>query len=130
MAGRGEIAVAIIFSHDCVKQQVEGFKDVLKVTFPSEGTGYEIGGTAIIKGSTELDAAKQFVDFALSAKGQATALKVNSFQLPTNPEAPISEFSVKINTVKLVDYNFIAAGGMRKEIVERFDTQVAPQPKE
>jgi len=130
MAGRGEIAVAVIFSHDCVKLQVEGFKDVVKVTFPSEGTGYEIGGTALIKGGAELDAARKFIDFALSAKGQSTALKVNSFQLPTNPESPVSEYSVKLSTVKLVDYNFIAAGGMRKEIVERFDTQVAPQPKQ
>jgi iron(III) transport system substrate-binding protein len=130
MAGRGEIAVAIIFSHDCVKQQVEGFKDVLKVSFPQEGTGYEIGGTALIKGGAELEAARKFVDFALSVKGQSTALKVNSFQLPTNPETPISEFSVKLNTVNLVDYNFLASAKLRKEIVERFDTQIAPQPKE
>ncbi len=130
MAGRGEIAVAIIFSHDCVKQQVEGFKDILKVSFPKEGTGYEIGGTAIIKGGAEAEAARKFVDFALSPEGQATALTVNSFQLPTNPESPISEYSVKLETVNLVNYNFIAAGGMRKAIVERFDTQVAPQPKE
>ncbi len=130
MAGRGEIAVAVIFSHDCVKQQVEGFKDVLKVSFPKDGTGYEIGGTAIIKGATEVEAAHKFVDFALSPEGQSTALKVNSFQLPTNPDSPISEFSVKLSTVNLVNYNFLAAGAKRTEVVERFDTEVAPQPKQ
>jgi iron(III) transport system substrate-binding protein len=130
MAGRGEIAVAVIFSHDCVKQQVEGFKDVLKVSFPKEGTGYEIGGTALIKGGAELEAARKFVDFALSPEGQSTALKVNSFQLPTNPDSPISEYSVKLSTVNLVNYNFLAAGAKRTEVVERFDTEVAPQPKQ
>ncbi|NOG50751.1 MAG: extracellular solute-binding protein [Chloroflexi bacterium] len=58
LAGQGEIAVAIIFSHDCVKLQQEGYEGILTTTFPEEGTGYEIGGMGIIKGAPELEAAK------------------------------------------------------------------------
>jgi iron(III) transport system substrate-binding protein len=130
MAGGGEVAVSIIFSHDCVKLQEEGFKEVLVSTFPAEGTGYEIGGMAIIKNAPELDAAKAWYDWALTAEAQGIAKTVNSLQLPTNPETPISELSVKLEDLKVVNYNFQAAGENRTALVERFDKDVAPTPKE
>lgn len=130
MAGGGEIAVAIIFSHDCVKLQVEGFQDVLVTTFPEEGTGYEIGGMAIIAGAPEAEAARMWYDWALTPEAQAIAQTVNSLQLPTNPETPVSELSVKLEDVNLIDYNFQAAGENRNAIVERFDAEVAPEPAE
>lgn len=130
MAGNGEIAVAIIFSHDCVKLQVEGFEDVVVNTFPEEGTGYEIGGMALIKNAPEPEAAKMWIDWALSAEAQAIGQTVNSLQLPTNPETPVSELSVNLSEVNLITYNFIAAGTNRTAIAERFDTEIAPQPTE
>jgi len=130
MAGNGEIAVAIIFSHDCVKLQVEGFEGVVVNTFPEEGTGYEIGGMALIKNAPEPEAAKMWIDWALSADAQAIGQTVNSLQLPTNPETPVSELSVNLSEVKLVKYNFVAAGTNRTAIAERFDAEIAPQPTE
>ncbi|MCB9457872.1 MAG: ABC transporter substrate-binding protein [Anaerolineaceae bacterium] len=130
MAGRGEIAVSIIFSHDCVKLQVEGYEGILVTTFPEEGTGYENGGVGIIKGGPEPDAARMFLDFTLSAEGQATALDVNAFQIPTNPEAPVSDLAVDLSALTLINYNFPAAGLLRTELVERFDTEIAPAPTE
>ena len=38
MAGRGEIAVGIIFSHDCVKNIETGFEDLV-VSVPGRGHG-------------------------------------------------------------------------------------------
>ncbi len=130
MAGTGEIAVAIIFSHDCVKLQVEGFEGVVVNTFPEEGTGYEIGGMALIKNAPEPEAAKMWIEWALTPETQMIAQTVNSLQLPTNPETPVSELSVNLSEVNLVDYNFIAAGLHRVDIVERFDAEIAPQPTE
>lgn len=130
MAGGGEIAVAIIFSHDCVKLQVEGFQDILVNTFPEEGTGYEIGGMAIIRNAPEPEAARAWYDWALTADAQAIGQTVNSLQLPTNPDTPVSELSVNLSDVNLVDYNFQAAGEHRNAVVERFDTEVAPEPTE
>lgn len=130
MAGTGEIAVAIIFSHDCVKLQVEGFEGVVVNTFPEEGTGYEIGGMALIKNAPEPEAAKVWIEWALTPEAQAIGQTVNSLQLPTNPDTPVSELSVNLSEVNLVDYNFIAAGLNRTAIVERFDAEIAPQPTE
>ena len=130
MAGTGEIAVAIIFSHDCVKLQQEGFADILVNTFPEEGTGYEIGGMGIIANAPEPEAARTWYDWALTADAQAIAQTVNSLQLPTNPDTPVSELSVNLSEVNLIRYNFEAAGLNRTDLVERFDAEIAPQPVE
>ena len=127
-AGRGEVAVAIVFSHDCVKTFDEGFKDLV-VSFPKEGTGYEIGAMALVKGGAELDAAKIWFDWALSIEAQELGPTVKSYQLPTNPEAKVSERSVKLAEVKLVDYDFVKAGEARKALTAKFEEQIAAAPK-
>lgn len=129
MAGRGEIAVAIIFSHDCVKFQKEGMTSLV-TSFPSEGTGYEIGGVGIIKGGQNPDAAKKWIDWVLTGDVQEIAATVNSFQLPTSPDAEVPPEAVKLETVNLIDYDFIASAAAKKGITERFDVEIAPAPKE
>jgi len=128
MAGRGEIAVAIIFSHDCVKYNEQGMSSLV-VSFPSEGTGYEIGGVAIVNGAKNPEAAKMYVDWALTAEAQEIGPTVKSYQLPTNPQAKVSAKSVKLSEVNLVTYDFEKAGANRKAIAERFEAEIAPRPK-
>ncbi len=130
MAGNGEIAVAIIFSHDCVKYQVEGYEGILETTFAEEGVGYEIGGMGIITGGPEPEAARMWYDWALTAEAQALGPQVNSLQLPTNPDTPVPDLAVNLADVNLVNYNFIAAGANRTAMVERFETEVASAPTE
>jgi len=129
MAGRGEVAVAIIFSHDCVMYEKQGMTS-LTVSFPSEGTGYEIGGVAIINGARNLDAAKKWVDWSLTPKAQEIAASVKSYQLPTNPDAAVPAEAVKLSTIKLVNYDFVASANAKKAITERFDSEIAAEPKE
>ena len=129
MAGRGEIAVSVVFSHDCVKNIDAGFPDLV-VGFPAEGTGYEIGGAALIANAPEKDAAKMWIDWSLTAKAQEIGATVASYQLPTNPDAAISDKSVKLSEVNLVDYDFDAAGAARAELTKRFEDEVAAQPTE
>ncbi len=128
MAGQGEVAVAIIFSHDCTKLQVEGFQDIVTTTFPEEGTGYEIGGMAILAGAPELEAAQMWYDWALTPEAQEIGQTVNSLQLPTNPDAAVSDLSVVLADVNVIEYNFQAAGANRTALVERFDADIAPEP--
>ncbi len=130
LAGQGEVAVSIIFSHDCVKLQQEGFEGILTTTFPEEGTGYEIGGMAIIADAPEPEAARMWYDWALTAAAQEIGPTVNSLQLPTNPDAAISDLAVNLAEINVLDYNFQAAGLNRTALVERFDAEVAPAPTE
>jgi iron(III) transport system substrate-binding protein len=129
MAARGEIATGIIFAHDCVALQDEGFKD-LTVTFPAEGTGYEVGGLALIKGAKNPVSAKKYVDWALTAKAQEIPPTVKAYQLPTNPSAKVDPRVPNINAIKLVEYDFAAAGRAKPELVKWFEENVAQAPKE
>lgn len=130
LAGQGEIAVAIIFSHDCVKLQEEGFDGILVTTFPEEGTGYEIGGMGIIANGPEAETARVWYDWALTAAAQELGATVKSLQLPTNPDAAVSPLSVNLSEVNVIDYNFQAAGLSRVAITERFDSEIATAPSQ
>ena len=128
MAARGEIATGIVFAHDCVALQDEGFKD-LSVTFPSEGTGYEVGGLALIKGAQNPTSAKKYIDWALTAKAQEIPPTVKAYQLPTNPDAKVDPRVPNLSAIKLVDYDFAAAGKAKPELVKWFEEKVAQAPK-
>jgi iron(III) transport system substrate-binding protein len=130
LAGQGEIAVAIIFSHDCVKLQEEGFDGILVTTFPEEGTGYEIGGMGIIANGPEPEAARMWYDWTLTAAAQEIGPTVKSLQLPTNPDAAVSPLAVNLSEITVIDYNFQAAGLSRTALTERFDSEIATAPTE
>lgn len=127
-AGQGEVAIGIVFSHDTVAAIEEGFKD-LKVVFPSEGTGYEIGGMALVAKAPDPIAGKTFMDWAATAKTQEIGATVKAYQIPTNSDAKVSDKSVKLALVKTVQYDFQWAGEQKKGIVDRFSNEIAPQPK-
>lgn len=57
----GEVAVGICFCHDAIKNQLEGYEDLLTVTVPSEGTGYETAAMAILADGPDQEAAKIFL---------------------------------------------------------------------
>ncbi|AGZ43145.1 ABC transporter substrate-binding protein [Actinoplanes friuliensis] len=128
MVARGEIAVGVVFSHDCVALQQEGIKD-LTVTFPSEGTGYEVGGVALIKGAGNPVTAARYVDWALTPESQQIGPTVQAFQRPTNPAAAVSPYAFDDRAVKLIEYDVAAAGAQKSVLTKRFDQQIAQAPK-
>jgi iron(III) transport system substrate-binding protein len=128
MAGRGEVATALIFSHDCVKFREEGLTELVN-SFPSEGTGYEIGSLALLNGAKNEAAGKKFVDWALTPEAQEIGPTVKSYQLPTNPAAKTSPLAVSLSEVQLIDYNDQKAGAAKKGLTQRFDAEVANAPR-
>lgn len=128
-AGRGEVAVGLVFSHDCVKYKEAGMTD-LEVSFPKEGTGYEIGGVAVVKNSKNPAAAKAYADWALTAEAQDLGPTVGSYQILTNPDAKFDDRMVNLDDVTLVDYDFAKAAQEKSKLTKRFDAEIAPQPKE
>lgn len=127
-AGRGEVAVGLVFSHDCVLYKERGMTDLV-VSFPKEGTGYEVGGVGIIKGAKNAVNAKKYVDWALTAEAQEIGPTVGSYQVHTNPKAKTDSRMVKLDDIKLVDYDFEKAAAAKKALTARFDAEVAAQPK-
>jgi iron(III) transport system substrate-binding protein len=129
MAGRGEIATGIIFAQDCQKFINEGFTN-LTTTFPEEGTGYEVGAVSLIKNARNPDGAKAFIDWSLTAEAQDLAPTVGSYAVPTHPDAKITDDMVDFDNLQLVQADTEAAGSARNALTTRFDTEVAPAPKE
>jgi len=127
ITGRGEVAVGLVFSHDCVAGQEQGLP--LKVSFPSEGTGYEIGGVALIKGSKNPDAAKAYIDFALSSEAQNLGPTVAAYQVLTNPKAKYDRRMVTLANLKIVNYDFEKAAAAKKALTAKFDATIAAAPK-
>lgn len=127
MVGLKEIPIGITFLHDAVKYRLEGYKDIV-IQAPSEGTGFEIGGVAILAGGPHQDAAKKFVDWSLTKEAQELGSVVGSYQFLTNPDAVPPQEAMELADTKLIDYDFVWAGTNREELVEKFNqaTQTTP----
>ena len=123
-AATGETLVGIIFLHDGVTQKVSGAP--VELVAPCEGTGYEIGSMSIIKGARNLENAKKFFDWALSAEAQAIGAQSKSFQLPSNKAAPIPPEAPRFENVKLIDYDFRRWGSSeeRTRLLTKWDKEV------
>ena len=113
---------AIVFSHDIVNE-IDNNKLPLELTFPKEGTGYEIGGMGIIKGAKHLDAAKKWFDWALTAEAQALGPKYKAYQAPTVKGVELSH--PELLQVNLIDYDFQWAGNNKKAFVDKFTNEIA-----
>jgi iron(III) transport system substrate-binding protein len=124
-ASRGETLIGITFQHDLVSTAVASGAPMVVVS-PCEGTGFEIGSMSIIKGAPNLENAKKWYDWALTPEAQALAAQANSYQLPSNKNAPVSEHSPKIAEIKLIDYDFAKFGSSdeRKRLLSRWDKEI------
>lgn len=128
-AGQGETTVGIVFLHDAVAQTVAGYPIV--PVAPCEGTGYEIGSMSLIKGARNADEAKKFYNWVLQAKVQEKAVEVNSFQIPSNKNAKLSDKIPDISAIKLIDYDFKKYGSSeeRKRLLSKWDSDIGAQPQ-
>lgn len=120
--GQGEAAVAIVFSHDIV-HEIDNNNMPLVLTFPQEGTGYEIGGMAIIKGAKHMDAAQKWFDWAISAEAQALGPKYRAYQAPTVKGVELSH--PELLQVNLINYDFQWAGSNKAAIVDKYTNEIA-----
>ncbi len=127
LAGRGEIAIAIVFLHDVVYQIEEGYP--VTAIAPKEGTGYEIGGLNLVKGAPNPELAKQCMDWVVSAEAQETQPKVGAYQLPTNTTAKVPEASIPIDSVATVDYDFVWVAENGTRVVDRWTREVFTLPR-
>lgn len=123
--GKGEGALGIVFSHDIVAGIETGLP--LTLSFPAEGTGYEIGGMGLIKGAKNSELAKAWFDWALEPSTQELGPKYKAFQAPTVNGATASK--PELLQVKLINYNFDYCGKNKKAFVDKFTNEIAQPPQ-
>ena len=125
----GETTVGIAFMHDIVTMVVD--KAPMKVVAPCEGTGYEIGSMSIIKGAKNMDNAKKFYDWALTADAQKLGAEAKSYQVPSNKSTPVPPQAPKLSDIKLINFDFAKYGSSaeRKRLLSKWDNEVKNLPK-
>lgn len=128
MASRGEIATGVVFSDNCTKLIKSGVDLVL--TFPEEGTGYSMGSISLVADSEQPQASRAFIDWQISTKGQNIGPEVNMFSNPSNVNADVDPDMVNTDEVTLLPFEPQQAAEAMPGMIERFDAEVAPAPKE
>jgi iron(III) transport system substrate-binding protein len=121
---RGEAGVSVSFVHDAPGEQIQGFP--VKAITPCEGTGYEIGSMSIMKGARNLEEAKKFYDWALTASAQEMGAAAKQFQLPSNSSAKVDPRVPDFKQIKLIKYDFAKYGASaeRKRLIEKWQKDV------
>ncbi len=129
-AATGESMVGITFQHDAVVQAIGGAP--VKIVSPCEGTGYEIGSMSIIKGAKNMENAKKWYDWALTAEAQSIGAQAKvSYQVPSNKNASAPPQAPKFSEIKLINYDFAKYGSSaeRTRLLTKWDKEVSTLPK-
>ncbi len=129
MAGRGEIAVGVLGAPDCTKVIEEGFTN-LELTLPSDGSLLDVQTVAMVKDAPNPDAAKAFIDWALTVEGQEFDENAPTYSVPTNPEVPLVDGMANRKELTVLPHDMTASGQAKDRLINRFESEVAPQPKD
>ncbi|KUL92683.1 hypothetical protein DK26_27650 [Bosea sp. WAO] len=124
LVGRGEVGVGILFAHDILGSMHKGFP--LEMTLPSEGTGYDLFCAVMLKDAPEPEAAKAFLDWAVTPASQETLAASEYFDVPTNKNAKVHDLVKPFSNAKLIDFDFAWAGASatRQKIISRFQNEI------
>ena len=128
-AARGESVIGVAFAHEAPVEAANGFPVVS--VFPCEGTGAEIGSMSIIKDARNLDAAKKFYEFALTAAAQELGVAAKQFQIPSNMQAKLDPRMPDVKKAKMINYDYVKYGSAseRRRLIERWEKEVNSLPK-
>lgn len=119
--GSGECVIGIGFLHDAIYQITQGY-DNIGMCVPSSGTACEIGATSIFKGAKHPNAAKLWIEFALTPDCVERAAETGSYQflVLSNAKQPDVVAKFNLNPDNTIDYNFADAKANTKTYVETF----------
>jgi len=115
--GLGELGVGIAFAHDILTKGVaKGYPVTL--SFPAEGSGYEIGAMALIRGGPDHEPAQRFMDWMLSERGQN--LMQQWHRVPLHPRAQRAALAVGQDQARLIHVDIDWAGQNRDRLIGRW----------
>jgi len=106
--GTGECVVGIGFLHDGITQIVDNGYGNIDLVIPSSGTSFEIGATAIFKGCAHPNAAKLWIEYALSPECVELAAQNGSYQFLVLDNAKQPEVAAEfgLDPENVMDYDF------------------------
>ncbi|WP_294429121.1 ABC transporter substrate-binding protein [uncultured Treponema sp.] len=121
MVGPHECVIGVGFLHDGIYQILQGY-DNIGLIVPEDGTSFEVGATAIFKGAKHPNAAKLWIEYALSPDCVNQAKDAGSYQflVLSNAEQPkeAAQFGLDMNNT--IKYDFEDAKKNSAKYVEDF----------
>ncbi len=121
MVGPGECVIGVGFLHDGIYQILQGY-DNIELIVPADGTSFEVGATAIFNGCAHPNAAKLWIEYALSPDCVDHAKEAGSYQflVLSNAAQPeeANQFGLDMNNT--IDYDFEDAKENSAKYVEDF----------
>mgnify|MGYP003376367920 CR=1 FL=1 len=121
MVGPGECVIGIGFLHDGIYQILQGY-DNIQLVIPEDGTSYEVGATAIFKGCKHPNAAKLWIEYALTPDCVDLAKDNGAYQFLVlkNATQPKEAEQFGLNMDNTIDYDFEDAKANSAQYVEDF----------
>ena len=106
--GTGECVIGIGFLHDGITQIVDNGYTNVELVIPSSGTSFEVGATAIFKGAAHSNAAKLWIEYALSPECVNLAAQNGSYQFLVIDNATQPEVAMQfgLDPDNVMDYDF------------------------
>ena len=106
--GTGECVIGIGFLHDGITQIVDNGYTNVSLVIPSSGTSFEIGATAIFKGAAHSNAAKLWIEYALSPECVELGAQNGSYQFLVidNATQPTQAAEFGLDPDNVMDYDF------------------------
>jgi iron(III) transport system substrate-binding protein len=127
-AARGEVAIGVSFAFRGAKSKAQGAP--IEIIIPSEGIGWDMEATAIVKGTKKLKAAQALVDWSVTTK--ANEMYNEGYAVVAIPEVAkkVEHFPDGILDA-MYNNNFEWAAANRKRILQewqaRYDSKSEPK---
>ncbi|MCI7439354.1 MAG: ABC transporter substrate-binding protein [Coriobacteriaceae bacterium] len=120
--GTGECIIGLGFLHDAIYQIVDNGYENIGLVIPSSGASYEVGATAIFKGCKHENAAKLWIEYALSPQCVERAQEVGAYQFLVIDDAKQPAVAEKygLDPNNVMDYDFEDA----KENTEQYVSDI------
>jgi len=117
MAGAGETTIGISFAFRGAKEKAAGAP--IEIVIPSEGIGWDMEASAIIAGTSKLEAAKTLIDWTITKK--ANEMYNTGYAVVAYPGVakPVPHFPENV-IEKMIENDFEWAANNRKTILEEW----------
>lgn len=128
LAAAGEIPIGISFAFRAAKSKNKGAP--LDIIIPSEGIGWDLEASGIVKGTKKLAAAKKLIDWTVSKEANEMYNKAYAVVAYPGVAKPVKNYPTNV-AEKMIDNDFSWAASNRKKILaewsKRYDGKSDPK---
>lgn len=118
----GESILAVGYFHDVIRLKEES-KAPLEISFPQDGTGYEVSAVSLIKGGPKQELATQLIEWMYTAK--ASQILADGYYVPIFQDGvQLKNEAIIPKNLKLIDVNMDWAGRNKERLINLWNSKV------